>query len=343
MFTVRASAPGKLILIGEHAAPFGCPAIVTALDLRCVATVTEMAGGEVTLSGQHYTFDELITYAQQAAALWHEFQQRPATPSFRSGDADPDHLLKCVVGETLGYLSCPLRGLSLQIHSDIPVNAGFGSSAALAVAVVAALVAFHRVEMDAHTILYLAGECEKRQHGNPSGIDHHTVFYGGTLLAQKEARGGVKITSLNASLSDFKIYHSGKAVETTGETLAAVRTKMLDSQLSPLDSMQGYVRQMTRLLLQPVPDIQRLQQCIQGYQSLLETLGVVPHQVRDVIRSIERSGGAAKISGAGALTGEGGGCVITLCRTADLGRLSVWPEIKAAMGATGMKVDYGNS
>lgn len=340
MFSVRASVPGKLILIGEHAAPFGCPAIVTALDLRCVVTVTALAKAEVCLSGQRYTFHELIAYAQKAGELWRDYNRRPSLHNFGFlRVSDPEHLLKCAIGETLGSLSCPLMGFELQICSDIPVNAGFGSSAALAVSVVAALMAFHDVTLDAQTILYLAGECEKRQHGDPSGIDHHTVFYGGTLIARKTENGTLHMMPLDASLNNFKVYHSGQAAESTGETVAAVRAKMQNFKLSPLNAMQCYVEDMAQLLLQPGSDIQAMQCCIQGYQAELEKLGVVPLKVRDVIRSIEKAGGAAKISGAGALTGEGAGCVITLCP--DIcGTHAAWPRINAAMGATGLKIDY---
>ena len=40
MKTVTASAPGKLLLLGDHAVVYGFPCIVTAVDQRMVVTVS---------------------------------------------------------------------------------------------------------------------------------------------------------------------------------------------------------------------------------------------------------------------------------------------------------------
>jgi mevalonate kinase len=285
----------------------------------------------------------VVEYAQQARTAWRRYQQTPTAENFaRLRGSDADHLLKCAVGETLDYLQLSPSGFELRIASDIPLNAGFGSSAALAVAVVAALLLFYHHPLDAKTVLHLAGESEKRQHGNPSGIDHHTVFYGGILQVRKDELGALQITPLSASLRDLRIYHSGTAVEATGATVAAVGEQMRDPQRSPLSAMKKQVEQLLHELMQPEPAAARLQVCLRGYQAALELLGVVPQAVQRVIRAVEAAGGAAKISGAGALSGDGAGCVIALCPHEVPKALANWPQIHAGLAATGLRVEQNN-
>jgi hypothetical protein len=49
---------------------------------------------------------------------------------------------------------------------------------------------------------------------------------------------------------------------------------------------------------------------IRDYQRCLEELGVVPEPIRETIRQVESLGGAAKISGAGSLSGAAAGCLL---------------------------------
>ena len=49
---------------------------------------------------------------------------------------------------------------------------------------------------------------------------------------------------------------------------------------------------------------------IREHEACLEDLGVVPEEVRSVVRRVEGEGGAAKISGAGSLSGPGAGSLL---------------------------------
>ncbi|MEE8594875.1 MAG: hypothetical protein V3T25_03305, partial [Gemmatimonadota bacterium] len=84
--TVRASVPGKLILMGEDAVVYGHPALVTAVDLRLVAAVTqrprmtdggsvtiratERAGGTLQALELHSTWADLASYAESVRERW---------------------------------------------------------------------------------------------------------------------------------------------------------------------------------------------------------------------------------------------------------------------------------
>lgn len=128
----RGRAPGKVILVGEHFVVHGAPSIAVPLAGRAV-----------------------VVEALRQAGPW---------------DADPSvaaHLRKLL----------PLLGerpddLTISVRSDLPVGAGLGGSAALAVALVRAL----RDEdgdsdPDPESVRLAAHELEKVAHGTPSGVD----------------------------------------------------------------------------------------------------------------------------------------------------------------------------
>jgi mevalonate kinase len=57
-------------------------------------------------------------------------------------------------------------------------------------------------------------------------------------------------------------------------------------------------------------DLDQLSLAIQDNHRLLNRIGVVPARVTALIEQIERLGGAAKIAGAGAVSGDAGGLVL---------------------------------
>ncbi|RKX89444.1 MAG: hypothetical protein DRP70_03675 [Spirochaetes bacterium] len=131
--SVIGSGRGKLILFGEHAAVYGFPAVGTALPCR-----TEISPGSLTSEtdrGDNKILQEVLS---SAAAL---------VPGI------------------------PLQNFSrLTQLSDVPRTGGFGSSAALCVAVSRTVLGRTSKEYNREVHL-LANQLEKRFHGTPSGID----------------------------------------------------------------------------------------------------------------------------------------------------------------------------
>ncbi|MCE2557849.1 MAG: hypothetical protein J4F98_04315, partial [Acidobacteria bacterium] len=203
--TVRLSVPGKVILMGEHAAVYDRPAVVAAVDLRltveaCVGSVAGVGGGGVHLDlpdigvAEEHSWPEVEDFANRARRRWRALQAGEG--SFRMS-RDRGALVRIAVGEGLASLapaaSARLRegSLELRLRSAIPVGGGLGSSAAAAVGVVAAVRAVAGgVGLPGPTELAAieaaALEVERRQHGFPSGIDSGTVLRGGVLFV----RGG---------------------------------------------------------------------------------------------------------------------------------------------------------
>ena len=84
----------------------------------------------------------------------------------------------------------------------------------------------------------------------------------------------------------------------------------------------------------PVPEVTCFQRC-------LERLGVVPEPVRREVRRLEEAGGAAKISGAGALAGEAAGCLLVVPPPpgSSWSAPAAWRRLKCLMGAPGLRVE----
>jgi mevalonate kinase len=158
MPAITASAPGKVILFGEHAVVYGQPAIAAPVsEVKAKASVTADPKGEndaVRLIAPDINLDAMLAELDAS---------QPLAAGVR------------LVSNHLGIKSLP--ACTIKITSTIPVAAGLGSGAAVSVALMRALAAFLGHPLDDETIGDLAYEIEKLHHGTPSGIDNSVVTY----------------------------------------------------------------------------------------------------------------------------------------------------------------------
>ena len=321
--------------MGEHAVVYGRPALVAAIDLRLRARFSALPAAsrsvvEIDLPGLAHrvtvTWSEVLAYARAARDGWAAYAARPDLAGFLElrGD-DPAHIVKAALGEiaaALGEEAGSAPGLSLRLDSELPIGAGFGSSAAAAVAIVAGYAAWRgRDDLDGQTIARLALEAERRQHGLPSGVDTTTSLHGGVLWARRPhpspgSRGGELICERLAAdaplLGRLRVYHTGTPPEATGAVVAAVRTRR-DRDPAAYERLFDRMEAATRGLraeLGAAERPERVTALIREHQACLEALGVVPETVRALVRRVEAAGGAAKVSGAGSLAGPGAGSLL---------------------------------
>ncbi|MBI2334677.1 hypothetical protein HYU96_02650 [Candidatus Daviesbacteria bacterium] len=209
---------------------------------------------------------------------------------------------------------------SLKIESDIPTGAHLGSSAAVSVASVAALLSFLKIKWDLDLINRLAYEAEKVFHGNPSGADNSTIVYGGLMWYRKET-GDLKIIqklpfSVPYKLSkNFILINTGTPKKTTKQMIerVSIKYKVLSIKYKKLFDHQ---EQLVKELLTAIKDgnEKELIRIIRAGERNLESIGVCSLAVAKIIRKIEAAGGAAKICGAGATDGPTG---VLLCYHQD--------------------------
>lgn len=362
MVPARASAPGKIILMGEHAAVYGRPALVAAVDRRLVAKLEPVAGGGEPAAHlrlpalgveQGVSWQALRGYAEERRELWRETQATGSSPGLfaRLRGDDKAHVVKAALGELLlfaGFL--PAENARLEIESELPLGSGFGSSAACATAVILAAAAAFGVALTEEQLLHLALEVERRQHGAPSGVDNATVLHGGILWVERDAEGRLRTTALARPsaaprsadfLPTLRFFQSGEPAEPTGAVVAAVRALRAQDEVAfeeRLDAMAIATTELRQELEAARPREQRLIGLFREFESHLEACGVVPEEIRRVIRQVEERGGAAKISGAGSLRGPGAGSLLVLApEEMEMEFPKHFVELELTLGAAGAR------
>ncbi|MDZ7370607.1 MAG: hypothetical protein ONB12_05510 [candidate division KSB1 bacterium] len=292
---MRAAAPGKLILSGEHAVVYGAPALAAAVNRFAYAEVQSIEG-----DFEFYLGDYPLHLSLSESEFYHKLQNLFKIDLRRSND--PSALLVCLLDvfmRTYG-LKFP-RGLRLSVQSDLPIGSGMGSSAAVILAVLRVLHEFFDIPFQADKVFPLALEAENVQHGRSSGLDPYLALHGGFVLFQKGSAEPLPLSDL-----PFLAVDTGKPEATTGECVAAAAKEFCDGRLA-----KDFAA-VTMTLRQALEkgDADGVRGAVRCNHRLLCRIGVTPRRVQDFIERVEAEGGAAKISGAGSIRGDAAGMVI---------------------------------
>jgi mevalonate kinase len=194
------SAPGKVILFGEHAVVYGQPAIavpVTEVAAKAIITPDLAAdSGSIHITAPQISLDANLSKLPVA---------NPLAVAIRS---------------TLDALSIKQPpAFKLRITSTIPVAGGLGSGAAVSVAIIRAVSAFLGHPLSDVQVSALAFEVEKLHHGTPSGIDNTVITYNKAVYYIK----GKPIETISIA-KPFTIVIADSGISTpTKETVGDVR------------------------------------------------------------------------------------------------------------------------
>lgn len=313
---IQCTVPAKLILSGEHAVLYGCPALSLAIALPTRCTLTFKPAAELRFK---LHLNDIALHTQADAVLWqHEVQaieQRFAafthnTLAIQHVLSRPQQLLWMTLALFNRHTPLMCGEWTLTIDSQVPMGRGLGSSAAVIVATLTALFHAHDLQLEHATLLAMAQQAEHYQHGRSSGIDPATLLTPGLLrfeLGQIPQRLAPADQTIKAWLID-----TGAPNSTTGECVAAVRRFSDDSALWQHFANVSAQIQQAWLSAQPAD----LKTALRANHQLLCQIGVVPARVAEFITQLENGyAAAAKICGAGSLHGDSAGMVLCLSDT----------------------------
>lgn len=287
MAAVSASAPGKIILFGEHAVVYGQPAIAAPLTaVQVTATAEPGAPG----SG-------LVFYAADLGQTVAVTEATPDNPFFNALIYPAQVLLQ--------HLRAPTPDLRLTVRSTIPIASGLGSGAALATAIMRALAAALGAPLTDDALNPLVYEVERRHHGTPSGIDNTVIVYARPVYF---VRGTAPQTFAVARPFTLLVADSGQS-SPTRLTVADVRD-LHDADPPRLDALFARIGAIARAARQDIEtgDPDSLGPLMDENHALLRELTVSSERL-DRLCQAARDAGArgAKLSGGGR-----GGAMIAL-------------------------------
>jgi len=273
----RASAPGKVILFGEHAVVYGRPALaVPVTDVQAVATIdAERPEPGVTVHA-------------------HDIGR-----TIDVGQAEADEPLSLTVRNTLSALGLRLDEVQLAVHvrSSIPIASGMGSGAAVATAVVRALGKHLDHPFNADTVSSLVYETEQVYHGTPSGIDNTVVAFQQPVYFRR----GESIAILEVGQPFWVAIADSGVPSLTRQTVAAVRSawQRCPEAYERLFDEIGALVDTARAAIEG-GEVGALGPLMNQNQVLLRQLGVSSPALEGLIEAA-RKGGAlgAKLSGGG--------------------------------------------
>ena len=294
---VTSSAPGKVYLFGEHAVVYGEPAVPCAIELRAEVTVRKRDGQGLRVQANDLSLDGFtVEYEGEATG-------RP--------DIDVSDSL---VDAAMGYVNEAIRqvedaadvenvGFDIRIDSEIPLGAGLGSSAAVAVAAIDAGTRELGVELPAEEIAERAYRVEHAvQDGQASRADTFCSAMGGAVRVE-----GDDCRRIDAPDLPFVIGYDGGAGD-TGALVSGVRElrEEYDFAADTVEAVGDIVRSGQAALADG--DIEELGRLMDFNHGLLSALGVSSRSLDAMVWAARDAGAeGAKLTGAG-----GGGCIVAL-------------------------------
>jgi mevalonate kinase len=283
----KASAPGKVILFGEHFVVYGVKAILCSINKRVTVTAEKISEKKILINSE---IGNIILEPNKSISEINS----PLKPFYYLAN-------KVIKNQD--------TGIQINIDSEIPLGAGLGSSSACCVAGAAAIFKLFG-DISKKEILEHAIEAEKTIFENTSGADCTVCTYGGIMEYDKK-QGFKKIENepnFQLVIVNSNIKHSTEAMVSKVKQFE-IKNKEEFTKLS--DQESKLVKDVLKLLKEN--NTAKIGEKTNQNQEYLETIGISNNELRKIIEIGQKSSFGAKITGSG-----GGGCIFAITDESNL-------------------------
>ena len=277
--TTRASAPGKVILLGEHAAVYGNPVLVAAVDLRTYAIIEKRDDNTFILNNESTNVKDFKFHLSDIPKLKRRWN------TVLTAEA---------IDKIFTYLN-ENSGLNIWINSEAPVSSGFGSSASAAASLVLSISKELGHELEMKEIANLAWDIENIVHGKSSGVDPFSVTYGGILRYKKGKFKKISVKeypSITIGNTNIKS-DTGKIVMDVmrlKDKFPKFFDKYLDIMIDIVDYGQKFLEK---------GDLKNFGEIMNINHGLLSSIGVSSPELDRLVWAARKKSSGAKLCGAG--------------------------------------------
>ncbi|MGC8547500.1 MAG: mevalonate kinase, partial [Candidatus Micrarchaeia archaeon] len=300
---VEAKAPAVIKLLGEHAVVYGKLSLAAAISLYARAKVESTSSGfELSLPdiGKSAKFG-----ADTLARLYDSFASRKSINEYVEenkglAEALPFATVLAVASEKYG-----IKNKKAVLSSQIPMQKGFASSAALSTALATALLA-QTSHSDSEIVeLARTGEIVMHRSEGAGKIDVNTSYYGGYVSYSQQE--GARKLSIETRIDLLAIDTGPK--KSTAETVAHV-AQLYKSEREQTEKILGEIEACTKRGIEALmkKDIKALGKEMYADHGYLSLLGVSSEGLDKAVEIAKKTGSlGAKLSGGG-----GGGMAIAI-------------------------------
>ena len=320
---VRAFAPGKCILFGEHAVVYGHPAVAVAIDSGVEIELTE---------SDSWTIEGMPFHSEKHPHISH------------------------ILDDIFNYDGKPLK---INIESGLFPAAGLGSSAALSNAMGAAVLRMMdtNAKLDSIKLARIGHAAEaKAQFGRASPTDTATSALGGCVVVsgeqvegtehifdatlhtpEGERKWSVCQVDLPSDLDAWLVLGFTGIGSPTGEMVAGV-AKLLEEDPSKHQEMDS-IAMITQAGLTALGagNLEAVGMAMDACHEKLQNIGVSSPELNALVEAVRPHSIGAKLTGAG-----GGGCMVALTqypqRVAEAIEVAGGTPLISRLGADGVRI-----